>query len=80
MKYVIMEGVNKEQVYKLSKAMVEKCYEASRLMSVKSDFSRAFLVLGGFVGAIGNPEFCEKEDFTKCVQFFFVGSADNRKK
>lgn len=74
MKYVRMEGVTEERAGELSRAMAEKCYEASRLMALNTDFSRAFRILGGFVGAFGNTEFCESEDFTKCVKMFLAAS------
>lgn len=74
MKYVLMEGVTKERAGELSRAMAEKCYEASRLMALNTDFSRAFRILGGFVGAFGNPTFCESEDFKKRVQLFLAAS------
>lgn len=46
MKYVLMKGVTEERAGELSRAMAEKCYEASRLMSLNTDFSRAFRILG----------------------------------
>lgn len=74
MKFVIVEGSNRERVSKLSTAMADKCYEASRLMSEKSDFSRAFWILGRFVGALGSPTFCESDDIMKRVQLFLAAS------
>lgn len=74
MRYVLMKGVTEERAGELSRAMAEKCYEASRLMDLNTDFSCAFRILGGFVGAFGNMTFCESEDFTKCVQMFLAAS------
>ena len=74
MKFVIAEGVNRERVSKLSTAMAEKCYEASRLMNEKSDFSQAFKILGRFVGVFGIPTFCETDDITKRVHLFLAAS------
>ena len=74
MKYVLMEGVTRERAAEVSKTMAEKCYAAARIMPANSDFSRAFRILGSFVGALGNPTFCDSTDFRKCVYLFLAAT------
>jgi len=70
MKFVIKSGVRKENAEDLAKAMFETCYNVSQRIKGKTDISRAFKILAGFVGVFGNSEFCESSNFKEIVKFF----------
>lgn len=73
MKYVLMDAVTRDRAWDISKVMADRCYEVARTMSSNSDFYRAFMILGTFVGALGNSEFCES-NFTDCLRLFLAGA------
>lgn len=74
MKFVLKNGVTREQATELAKAMFEKCYLTSQSMAANSEFSHAFRILSGLVGAFANIEFCEAEIFIQHVRLFLAAS------
>lgn len=74
MKFVLKNGVTREQAAELAKAMFEKCYLTSQNMATNSEFSHAFRILSGLVGAFANIKFCEAETFVQHVRLFLAAS------